>query len=316
MTTTIKQKQAHMKVTVTAPLCVGNIVCGFDVLGMVLDEAGETIEISLREDDAITIRHLDNFGLPEDPEQNVVGVALRAVQQALDQPVGFDVIITKTIPPGSGLGSSAASAAGAVVAANELLGKRFSKDEMVWLAMQGEHKASGGWHADNIAPCIYGGINLIRSIDPIEVTVLPIPDVFVTAVHPFVQIKTSEARSILPKEVSLHKATEQWANVGALVASFYRNDLALLGHALEDVLIEPVRKKLIPHFDEVKQRCLTAGAIGGGISGSGPAIFMLSASHETAMAVEEEMKQVFTKAAIAHKTYLTTINPVGVKIIS
>lgn len=306
-----------MSITVTAPLCVGNLVCGFDVIGMVLNVAGETITVALRNDAAIYIRHDDAFGLPENAMDNVAGVALKAMQAALPEKVGFDVVIRKTIAPGSGLGSSAASSAGAVVAANALLQYPFTKSELVWFAMQGEKLASGGLHADNIAPCIFGGINLIRSVQPMEVVELPVPDsVLVTVVHPFVQIKTSEARSILPRQVPLSGATQQWANVGALVAALYRNDLRLLGQALEDVLVEPVRKQLIPCFDQVKQECLAAGAVGGGISGSGPAMFMLSANSETAKTVAEVMSYIYTRAGIDHKTYLTTINPQGVKIIS
>jgi homoserine kinase len=304
-----------MKVKVTSPMGVGNIVCGFDVLGMVLNEPAEIIEVELRDDSVISIKHLDDFGLPSDADKNVAGVALKALLNEYDKPVGFDVSIEKLIKPGSGLGSSAASAAGAVVAANHLLGNIFSKEKLVQFAMEGEQLASGGLHADNIAPCIYGGINLIRAVTPLDVTVIPSPDVYVTLVHPYIQIKTSEARAILPKEVPLHKAIDQWANIAALVASFYTNDIALMSRALNDVLIEPVRSKLIPHFDEVKKKALEAGAFGGGISGSGPSIFMMSVDEITAKQVEKTMKDTYTKAGIEYKTYVTTINKEGVKVI-
>ena len=224
-------------------------------------------------------------------------------------------MIEKKIKPGSGIGSSAASAAGAVVAANYLLDTRFSREELVRFAMFGEKVASGVKHADNIAPCIYGGVTLIRSIFPLDIIPIPAPPLFVTVVHPQIEVRTSDARQILRKEVQLKDAIRQWGNIGGLIAGFMQNDYALIGRSLEDVIIEPVRSMLIPGFDEVKKGCLGAGALGGGISGSGPSIFMLSTAKTTACAVEMVMKEVYERIGLDHHTYVTTVNTDGVRRI-
>ncbi len=206
------------------------------------------------------------------------------------------MVIHKHIKPGSGLGSSAASAAGAVVAANKLLNNRFSNEDLLRFAMFGEKVASGVKHADNVAPCIYGGITLIRSIHPLDVVALSAPELYVTVVHPQIEVKTSDARQILRKEVLLKDAIKQWGNIAGLVAGFLKNDYALIGRSLEDVIIEPVRSILIPGFDEVKSQCKEAGALGGGISGSGPSLFMLNQEESIAHKNEEIMQDVFKKA--------------------
>jgi len=235
------------------------------------------------------------------------------MQEELEKPTGFEVIIHKKIKPGSGVGSSAASAAGAVVAANHLLGNRFSKEDLVRFAMFGEKVASGVKHADNIAPCIYGGITLIRSIFPLDIVSIPAPLLHVTVVHPQIEVKTADARQILRKEVLLKDAIRQWGNIAGLVAGFIKNDYELIGRSLEDVIIEPVRSMLIPGFDQVKSQCKAAGALGGGISGSGPSIFMLSRDIQTAQAIEQVMKKIYNDIGLDYHTYVTTINHTGVK---
>jgi homoserine kinase len=233
----------------------------------------------------------------------------------IDEETGFDILIHKNIKPGSGLGSSAASAAGAVVAANLLLNGRFSKEDLVRFAMFGEKVASGVKHADNVAPCIYGGITLIRSIFPLDIISIPAPDLFVTVVHPQIEVKTADARQILRKEVLLKDAIKQWGNIAGLVAGFMKNDYDLVSRSLEDVIIEPVRSILIPGFDEVKLKSKEAGALGGGISGSGPSIFMLSKDEVTARLVESLMTETYQRIGIPYHTYVTTINQQGVTVI-
>ena len=233
--------------------------------------------------------------------------------EELNKPIGFEVIIHKKIKPGSGVGSSAASAAGAIVAANKLLGDIYSKEDMVRFAMFGEKVASGVKHADNIAPCIYGGITLIRSIFPLDIVSIPAPHLHVTVVHPQIEVRTSDARQILRKEVLLKDAIRQWGNIAGLVAGFMKNDYDLIGRSLEDVIIEPVRSMLIPGFDKVKGQCKEAGALGGGISGSGPSIFMLSKDIDTARRVEKIMQDVYNTIGLDYHTYVTTINHDGVK---
>ncbi|HVZ24643.1 MAG TPA: homoserine kinase, partial [Sediminibacterium sp.] len=242
-------------------------------------------------------------------------VALQAMIAELETPVGFDLVIRKQNRPGSGVGSSAASSAGAVVAANALLQNRFSKADLVRFAMHGEKLASGVKHADNIAPCIYGGVTLVRSIHPLDIIPLQAPPIYVTIVHPQIEVRTADARSILKKQVQLKDAIRQWGNIAGLVAGLLQGDYALIGRSLEDVLIEPVRSILIPGFAEVKQKSMAAGALGGGISGSGPSLFMLSRDPDTANAVEKQMQQVYDRLNLPYYTYVTTINQEGVRII-
>lgn len=302
-------------VSVLAPATVANLVCGFDVLGMCLDSPNDLMEVKLLEEKTIIIHSADGYPLPTDPMQNTAGAPLVEMINELPGEVGFEVIIHKKIKPGSGIGSSAASAAGAVVAANHLLGNVFSNVDLVRFAMFGEKVASGVKHADNIAPCIYGGITLIRSIHPLDIVPIPSPDLYVTIVHPQIEVRTKDARQILRKEVLLKDAIRQWGNIAGLVAGFMQNDLSLIGRSLEDVIIEPVRSMLIPGFDEVKKNCKEAGALGGGISGSGPSIFMLSENEKTARVVEGVMKAIYDRIGLAYYTYVTTINKTGVKII-
>jgi homoserine kinase len=181
--------------------------------------------------------------------------------------------------------------------------------------MNGEKLASGVKHADNIAPCIYGGVTLIRSIFPLDIIELNAPPLFVTIVHPQIEVRTADARSILKQQIQLKDAIKQWGNIAGLVAGLQKSDYDLIGRSLEDVLIEPIRSILIPGFDEVKQKSKEVGALGGGISGSGPSIFMLSKDEQTARKVETEMKAIFSGIGLEHHTYITTINQQGIKII-
>jgi homoserine kinase len=302
-------------VKVAAPGTVANLVCGFDVLGLCLDEPCDEMEVSIIEEKKVILKSADGYNLPTDPMQNTAGAPLVEMLQELNADFGFEVLIKKNIKPGSGIGSSAASAAGAVVAANFLLDNIFSKEQMVRFAMSGEKVASGVKHADNVAPCIYGGITLIRSIFPLDIIPIPAPVLWVTVVHPQIEVRTSDARQILRKEVLLKDAIKQWGNIAGLVAGFMKNDYDLIGRSLEDVIIEPVRSILIPGFDEVKKQSKAAGALGGGISGSGPSIFMLSTNEETAIAVKNVMQAIYNRIGLPHHIYVTTINQQGVKII-
>jgi homoserine kinase len=323
-------------IKIKAPATVANMVCGFDILGFAVNNPYDEMEMRLvtraADQAAITIINTDDFNLPTDPEKNVAGAALIAfieeytansiIEKSLGtesklidfSKIGFEVKINKLIKPGSGVGSSAASSAGAVVGANYLIGNPFSKDDLVRFAMNGEKVASGVKHADNIAPCIHGGVTLVRSIFPLEIVALPSPTLFVTIVHPQIEVRTADARSILKQNVQLKDAIKQWGNIAGLVAGLMKGDYDLIGRSLEDVIIEPVRSILIPGFDELKKASKAAGALGGGISGSGPSIFFLSKERDTALAVEQEMKKLYEGLALAHHTYVTTINQKGVEI--
>jgi homoserine kinase len=302
------------EITVHAPATVANLVCGFDVLGLCLAAPYDIMQVRLLDKRQVIIRTTDHYPLPSDPALNTAGAPLLEMLAVLKQDVGFEVIITKQIKPGSGIGSSAASAAGAVVAANELLGNIFSKEELVRFAMFGEKVASGVKHADNIAPCIYGGVTLIRSIFPLDIIPISAPELYVSVLHPQIEVRTSDAREILRKEVLLKDAIRQWGNIGGLVAGLMKKDYDLIGRSLEDVIIEPVRSILIPGFDIIKSECKAAGAIGGGISGSGPSIFMLSKNEQTAQTVAAVMKSVYDRIGVNYHIYVTTINQQGVTL--
>lgn len=302
-------------VKVEAPATVANMVCGFDVLGFAVNEPFDQMQIRFKATPGISIINDDEYNLPTDPEKNVAGAALMAMMEELPSNIGFELTIKKNIKPGSGVGSSAASSAGAVAAANRLLHNRFSKEDLVRFAMNGEKLASGVKHADNIAPCIYGGVTLIRSIFPLDIVALTAPTLYVTIVHPQIEVRTADARSILQQKVLLKDAIRQWGNIAGLVAGLLQSDYALIGRSLEDVLIEPVRSILIPGFDQVKAESKMAGALGGGISGSGPSIFMLSETAATAKKVEALMHQIYDNLQLDHHTYVTTINHSGVRFV-
>ena len=308
--------QREKVVTVQSPATVANMVCGFDVLGFAVEAPYDVMRIQFSNQPGITIINDDDFQLPVEPEKNVAGAALLALLAEVPIPnVGMEIHIRKQIKPGSGVGSSAASAAGAVVAANYLLNEPFSTLDLVRFAMNGEKLASGVKHADNIAPCIYGGVTLIRSIFPLDIVSIPAPELYVTIVHPQIEVRTSDARGILKQNVLLKDAIKQWGNIAGLVAGLLQSDYALISRSLEDVLIEPVRSILIPGFHEVKEKARRVGALGGGISGSGPSIFMLSTRRDIAESVEQEMKAVFSRIELAHHTYVTTINSAGIRVI-
>lgn len=302
-------------ITVHAPATVANMVCGFDVLGFAVNEPYDEMHIRFCDRPGVTIHNLDDYDLPTQPELNVAGAALLAMLEEIPEPIGFELAICKQIKPGSGVGSSAASSAGAVVAANRLLNNRFSKQDLVRFAMNGEKVASGVKHADNIAPCIYGGVTLIRSIFPLDIVPLTVPQLYVTIVHPQIEVRTADARSILKQQVLLKDAIRQWGNIAGLVAGLLQQDYDLIGRSLEDVLIEPVRSILIPGFDTIKKNSREAGALGGGISGSGPSIFMLSKDEATAKEVQAQMHAVYERLSLDHHTYVTTINPTGVRLV-
>ena len=264
----------------------------------------------------IYISKIEGYDLPFEVDKNVAGVSALALYEDAQPNCGFEIEIYKKIKPGSGVGSSSASAAGSVFAINELLGKPYNKTQLTYFAMKGEALASGSEHADNIAPALFGGFTLVKSVTPIEVLQIPTPsNLYVTVIHPQIEIKTSEARAILPKEVELKKAITQWANVGSLVHALHTNDYQLIKRSLEDVIVEPHRSKLIPFFNDVKLAANTY-ALGTGISGSGPSIFALSEGIENAKKVEQAIRNVYSKTDIAFETYVSKINVQGMKILS
>ena len=304
------------EIKIFSPATVANVSCGFDVLGFCLDTVGDEMVVRKIDKKGVFITKIEGYDLPFETEKNVAGVSALALYNDYRPDFGFEIEIYKKIKPGSGIGSSSASAAGSVYALNELLGHPYSKNQLTTFAMKGEALASGSEHADNIAPGIYGGFTLVKSTQPLEVIELPTPkDLYATLIHPQIEIKTSEARAILPKEIPLKNAIIQWSNVGSLVHALHVSDYNLLGKSLNDVIVEPYRSQLIPNFDNVKKETLLHGALGTGISGSGPSIFALSEGFNTAKKVEQAINAVYSKTNIEFHTFTSKINTKGIKTI-
>lgn len=306
------------KITVFAPATVANIGCGFDSMGLAIDAPGDELRLELNNEKKIRIRKIsgDQKKLSLDPKKNTVSVSIQALLNTLEINQGFDIYLTKKMPLGSGLGSSAASSVAGVFAANELLGQPFRKMDLVPFAMAGEKLASGTAHADNAAPSLLGGIVLIRSYDPLEVISLAVPDkLIVVVVHPDVELLTKNSRAVLPKSISLKDGIAQWSNTAALVAGLYTNNFSLIGRSVSDRIAEPHRASLIPCFNDVKASAIIKGALACNISGSGPSVFALAVGKSKAAEIAKAMRSAFSKANIKSTAYISTVNKIGVRII-
>lgn len=243
-------------------------------------------------------------------------MAILALLKALKVSDGFDVEIYKKIKVGSGIGSSAASAAGAVFAVNQLLGEPFSPQELIPFAMEGERLASGNAHADNVAPALMGGFSLVRSYSPLEVVNLPSPpELRIVVLHPLIEIKTKDSRSIIKQSVSLKKAISQWGNLGAFVSALHSNDYELFGRSLVDEIVEPIRSILIPYFEDLRAVAMDNGALGYGISGSGPSVFAFCRGDENAIKVRDAIQKFYQEKGIEFDLHLSKINSGGMKIL-
>lgn len=303
-------------VRVFSPATVSNVGPGFDVLGFAIDEPGD--ELIVRKNNTGTFRVINetDIDLPLEPEKNVSTVAVKAMLDELGSKQGFDIVLTRKIYPGSGIGSSAASSVGAVFGVNELLGNPFQRKDMVKFAMQGEVIACGSAHADNTAPAMMGGFILVQSYNPLTIVRIPSPEnMFCTVIHPEIEVKTADARKILKKTVNLRSAITQWGNLAGLVAGLMQNDFNLISSSLKDVIVEPVRSILIPKFNDVQKAAIEAGALGCSISGSGPSIFALSNKKETAEKIAIIMQDIFQSINIGSKVFVSQVNPVGVRVM-
>jgi homoserine kinase len=306
------------EVKVFAPATVANIACGFDIMGFAIDEPGDEVVIRISGKPGVIITQIsgDQGRLPLDAALNTAGKPLLSMVEKLGITCGIEVEIHKKMPLGSGLGSSAASAVAAAFALDRLLELDLTKKELLNFAIEGEQLASGSVHADNVAPCLYGGFVLIRSYEPLDIIKLDVPDeLYCSVIHPQIEISTRESREILPSEISLSKAIRQWGNTAALVAGLLKSDYELIGRSLEDVVIEPVRSQLIPGFSDIKRAALESGALGCSISGSGPSIFALSRGEETAKKTGIAMQQSLLKHQLKSELYVSRINQNGPRII-
>lgn len=304
------------EIKIFSPATVANVSCGFDVMGFCLDTVGDDMLIRKTDKKGIHITKIEGYDLPYEAELNVAGISALAMYTKLDVDFGFEIEIYKNIKPGSGIGSSAASSVGSVFGMNELLGNPFNKTQLTEFAMKGEAFISNCEHADNVAPALFGGFSLIKSVQPLEVLEIPFPkDLYATIIHPQIEIKTSESRALLPTEVPLKDAITQWANLGGLIHALHTKDYELIGNSLNDVIVEPYRSQLIPHFKEVKSTVIENGALGAGISGSGPSIFSLCQGIEKAKEIEKIMRNIYSKTAIDFDIHVSKINSEGVKVL-
>ena len=309
------------EIKIFCPATIANLNCGFDVMGLCIENIGDEMIIRKSTEKGIRIIKILGADLPLETEKNVAGVAALALlnhytiyNQSIDN--GFEIEIHKKIKAGSGIGSSSASAAGAVFGINELLGKPYTKHQLIDFAMKGEVVASGSEHADNVAPCLLGGFTLVRGYNPLDVIRIDSPnDLIAVVLHPHIEVKTSDSRAVLKPMILLKDAITQWGNVGGLIAGLYTKDYDLIGRSLQDVIIEPLRKHLIPNFDEVKNVAMQNGASGSGISGAGPSIFALCKGQEIAEKVAIEMKKSYLNTNIPFDIHISKINSDGVKEI-
>ncbi|NWF89497.1 MAG: homoserine kinase [Ignavibacteriaceae bacterium] len=305
-------------IKVSAPATISNVGCGFDVMGFATNIISDEVTIALSNRKGLSIKKISGDGnkLPYNVETNTCTKAILSVLKSLKLNLGLEVTISKKIGFGSGLGSSAASAVAGAFAINELLGRPFTKYELLNFAIEGERIASQATHADNVAPCLFGGFILIRSYNPIDLIELEPPkNLFCTVIHPQIEIKTSEARKILGRTIPLKAGVAQWGNVGALVAGILSKDINLIGRSVQDEVAEPKRAALIPRYYEIKNAALESGANGCNISGSGPAIFAFSKNENTAWQIGKAMKKVIEKEKIKSKIYVSRINKNGPRVI-
>lgn len=302
------------EIKIFCPATIANISCGFDVLGVALDAVGDEMVIRKTKEKGIKITKLEGQDLPLETHLNVAGVAGMALLEQVDYEDGFEIEIYKKIKAGSGIGSSAASSAGAVWGINRLLGKPFSNVDLVKFAMEGERLASGVAHADNVAPALFGGFTLVRSYEPLDIITIPSPsELYATVIHPQIEVKTSDSRKILKTNITLADGIKQWGNVGGLIAGLFQEDYELIGRSLVDHIVEPIRSILIPGYDTIKSESLEAGALGCGISGSGPSIFAFSKGETIAKKVAFTMKEVYQKIGVDYDVHVSRINTLGIK---
>lgn len=304
--------------TAFAPASVSNVACGFDMMGFALEQPGDTVTVRFSTSPGVRITKVTGTTrpLPLDPALNTAGAPVLAMLKHVGTRAGVEIEIRKGLPPGSGIGSSAASAVAAAVACNALLEAGLSREQILGFALQGEKIASQAVHVDNLSPCLWGGFVLVRGYDPIDIVPIPVPDTLrCTVILSEMEIKTSESRKRLPKMVPLADTISQAGNAAGLIAGLMSGNLALIGRSLHDVIAEPVRRDSIPGFADMKNAALESGALGCSISGSGPALFALSASEKTGTNVGEAMGRVLERLGIRYSVIQSSISKTGARVI-
>lgn len=302
-----------------APATVANVSCGFDVFGFAVEHPGDEVTITLTKEPGVVLTKIEGDAgrLPLAAEKNTSGVAVLEFLKALNKKQGVEIVLKKNLPLGSGMGSSAASSVAALVGINHLLGEPFSKKELLPFAMEAERVACGSAHADNVAPSLLGGFVLIRGYDPLDVVSIPTPEnLYCTLVHPQLELKTEDSRQVLRSTISMKDAITQWGNIAGLIAGLMKPDFGLIGRSLKDVIAEPIRALLIPGFDRIKEEAISAGALGCGISGSGPTIFALSTERELATRTGKVIQNEFQKFKVESEMYVSKINDKGARVVS
>lgn len=312
---------------VFAPATLSNLGPGFDILGLALAQPGDIVEGELRDGPGVEIVEISGDGgaLSRAANENVSAVAAEDVLERAkvsgiaDRTVGVRLWLRKGIPIASGLGGSAASSVAGAFVVNELLGRPFSRDEIVQSALAGETLAAITAHGDNIIPCLLGGIVLIRRLSPLDIVSLPVPrDLHIGVVHPRCQVSTAAARALLEgRQYPLDAAIANAANVAAFVSALYQEDLALLGRSVVDRLVEPVRAPLVPGFYRVKEAAVRGGALACSISGSGPTMFAIAATEASARSAAEAMRGAFAEAAgLESDVFVGQVNRTGTVVLA
>ena len=304
------------KIKVFSPGSITNLSCGYDILGVCLNNRGDEITVTKTENKGIIIKSNDDYNISNDINKNVAGIAAQALLKKTSTEFGFEIEIKKGIKPGSGIGSSAASSAGTVFAINQLLDSPFSQLDLIKFSMEGEKFVSDSYHADNVAPIILGGITLVRSISEIDVIKLPTPkSLEVIIIRPNIEIKTSDSRKVLRKKIKIEEMVQQSANLGSFVSSLYSEDFNLMSRSIVDIIAEPNRRILIPEFDNIIKLSKINGAIAAGISGSGPSIFSLSKDTIISEKILKATTDHYNKLGISYDGFISKINTKGIKIL-
>ena len=300
-------------IRVFSPASVSNVCCGFDVLGFSIAGLGDELIITESDSNKVNIIKVNGYEVPLSTEKNTASVAAQSLLDFLNINRGFDIEINKNIKPGSGIGSSAASAVGAVYGINELLGSPLKKQELLKFAMQGEFVSSKTAPADNVASSLYGGLILVNNRENYNVIQLPVPkNLYAVIHHPLLEIKTSDSRDVLPKSVDLKIASEQLASIGGFVHSLHTGDFDLMRLILKDYLVENYRTEYVPFFKELKNISESNKAICCSISGSGPSVFSLVKNYNEAIKLKSKYDEIYVKNSVEFNSYITGLNSKGV----